>query len=48
MIELNDLIFYAVMIVLMIGVGVMGWVLYYGNKHCNVLQDETDLLETYK
>jgi len=32
MIQLNDLIFYSVMIVLMIGVGVMGWVLYYGNK----------------
>lgn len=47
MIQLNDLIFYSVMVVLMIGVGVMGWVLYYGNKHCNVLQDETDLLETY-
>ena len=28
MIQLNDLIFYAVMIVLMIGVIVMGWVLY--------------------
>lgn len=28
MIQLNDLIFYSVMIVLMIGVGVMGWVLH--------------------
>lgn len=42
MIQLNDLIFYSVIVVLMIGVGVMGWVLYYGNKLVKEKYTETN------